>query len=183
MIVNLFLFLCLLRYVWLFNIWHWQEDTVGLNEPAVRVVVIVNSNSSQILNPELSTAITCRWQDVREWHGRFDGAPKMQRATTVTTFKNNSSYESRDRALCKPHNIDCCYIQTNEMDLDSDGSDYEAMDGESSESTDVLSSFDPERKVLPIRDVEIPADYCLDPCTISVKELQEIIQGCFKKGT
>jgi hypothetical protein len=69
------------------------------------------------------------------------------------------------------------------MDLDSDGSDYEAMDEESSESADVLSSFEPERKVLPIRDVEIPADYCLDPCTISVKELQEIIQGFFKKGT
>jgi hypothetical protein len=28
-----------------------QEDTVGLNEPAVHVVVIVNSNSSQIHNP------------------------------------------------------------------------------------------------------------------------------------
>jgi hypothetical protein len=69
------------------------------------------------------------------------------------------------------------------MDLDSDESDYEAMDEESSESTDHLSSFEPERKVLPIRDVKIPAEYCLDPCTISVKELQEIIQGFLNKGT
>lgn len=68
------------------------------------------------------------------------------------------------------------------MDFESDGSDYEPMDVEILESDHVLTSCEHGRPLLPIQDVEIPTDYCIDPCTISVAALETVVVRFLRRG-
>eukprot|EP00980_Cylindrotheca_fusiformis_P030166 scaffold24507_cov122-Cylindrotheca_fusiformis.AAC.2 len=68
------------------------------------------------------------------------------------------------------------------MDSDSDESEYEPMDEDVIDSDDVLPSCEHESiLLLPIRDVAIPPDFCIDPCTVSVVELEEIIDDFLRR--